>query len=146
MKREWNPVGQWYLRRDTQEMLQVLDYDAESGIIGVQTFDGDLDEIEEESWRALALEPAEPPEDWTGALDNLEEEDIDEFVMASDSQSIEPFTDYREPWEDILAEEAMATDLEERKGQRESADGEWMTQAVRPDDRSFKTVPARAGV
>ena len=27
MKREMNPVGQWYLRPDTQELFQVVDWD-----------------------------------------------------------------------------------------------------------------------
>jgi hypothetical protein len=53
MKFHWSLVGQWYLRRDTREMLQVLDYDEESGIIGVQNFDGDLDQFDDDCWRAL---------------------------------------------------------------------------------------------
>ena len=40
-----NLVGQWYLRREVDEILQVIGYDERSGTIEIQTFDGDLDEI-----------------------------------------------------------------------------------------------------
>jgi hypothetical protein len=52
MKHAIYTVGHWYLREDTQEMLQVIDDDEQSGTIRVQLFDGSLDEIEPETWRA----------------------------------------------------------------------------------------------
>ena len=54
MKFHCSLVGQWYLRRDTYEMLQVLDYDEEAGTISVQNFDGDLDQFDDECWRGLS--------------------------------------------------------------------------------------------
>jgi hypothetical protein len=44
-----------YLRRDLHEIFQVTGYEERSGTIEIQTFDGDLDEIEEQNWRALRL-------------------------------------------------------------------------------------------
>src|SRR5205085_1014714 len=86
MKRGMNLVGQWYLRPDTQELFQVLDCDDRSGAVRIQMFDGSLDELEEESWRAMAPEPVEPPEDWTGPLDNLENDELDELGLEPDSR------------------------------------------------------------
>ena len=37
-------VGQWYLREDTQERFQVLDYDERAGTMRIQMFDGSLDD------------------------------------------------------------------------------------------------------
>lgn len=72
-----NPlVGQWYQRADKGEIFQVTGIDEESGTIEVQTFDGDLDEIDAESWRALPLTLAEQPEDWTGPVDDVEVDDL----------------------------------------------------------------------
>jgi len=69
-------VGQWYRRSDKGEIFQVTGYDKASGTIEIQTFDGDLDEIDEDAWRELPLGLAEPPEDWTGPVDDVERDDL----------------------------------------------------------------------
>lgn len=145
MKFHRSLVGQWYLRRDTYEMLQVLDFDEESGTISIQNFDGDLDQFDDECWRALPLEPAEPPKDWTGPLDNVEVEDPDEFVASGNSQPVEPFADYREPWENIVLEEAIVFDTEHEDFEREPADDSWMKQPIGPGAGALQTMSPRAG-
>lgn len=110
MKREVDFVGQWYLRPDTHETFQLIDWDDQSGTARVQMCDGSLDEIDADIWRALSPERVEAPEDWTGPLDSLEVGDLGEFVMESDEPSDEDyFRDDREPWESLLLEEAVAT-------------------------------------
>ena len=69
-------IGQWYSRWDKGEMFQVTAVDEPSGTIEIQSFDGELDEIDEESWSALPLGLAEPPEDWTGPVDDVEVDDL----------------------------------------------------------------------
>ena len=69
-------IGQWYTRWDKGEIFQVVGYDGASRTVEVQTFDGDLDEIDEESWAGLPLALAEPPEDWTGPVDEVERDDL----------------------------------------------------------------------
>ncbi len=69
-------VGQWYTRWDKGEIFQVTGYDEGSRCIEIQTFDGDLDEIDLETWSALPLAFAEQPEDCTGAVDNVEHDDL----------------------------------------------------------------------
>jgi hypothetical protein len=113
MKREMISVGQWYLRQDTHEMFQVVDCDDRSGTVRIQMFDGSLDEIEEDAWRALSPEPVEPPEDWTGPLDNLETDDLNEFGAETDAEPQDYFRDNREPWESLLDAEAMGIDGEQ---------------------------------
>jgi Family of unknown function (DUF6763) len=109
MKREIDSVGQWYLRPDTHETFQLIDWDDQSGTARVQMCDGNLDEIDEDSWRALSPEPVEAPEDWTGPLDNLESGDLDEFLSEPDEPPDEVyFRDDREPWEILMVEEEEA--------------------------------------
>lgn len=69
-------IGQWYTRWDKGELFQVVGYDPDSRTIETQTFDGDLDEIESETWVGLPLALAEPPEDWTGPVDDVERDDL----------------------------------------------------------------------
>ena len=112
MKREINSLGQWYLRPDTQELFQVVDCDEQSGAVRIQMFDGSLDEIDGDDWRALSAEPVEAPEDWTGPLDNLEIDDLDEFGAEAEALTEDCVSDDREPWESLLAAEAMGMDSE----------------------------------
>ena len=106
MKREVDSVGQWYLRPDTHETFQLIDWDDQSGAARVQMCDGSLDEIDEDAWRALSPERVEAPEDCTGPLDNVETADLEEFLSESEELSDEVyFRDDREPCEILLLEE-----------------------------------------
>ncbi|HEY6923777.1 MAG TPA: DUF6763 family protein [Steroidobacteraceae bacterium] len=109
MVRERIAVGQWYLRRDTRDVFQVVDRDEETGTVRIQMFDGSLDEVDEDMWQALLPEAVAAPEDWTGPLDNLETDDPEQFGAQSEEQWEESwFRDDREPWESLLVEDAVA--------------------------------------
>jgi hypothetical protein len=69
-------IGQWYTRSDKGEIFQVVGYDPSSRTIETQAFGGDIDEIDFETWAALPLAFAEPPEDWTGPVDDVERDDL----------------------------------------------------------------------
>lgn len=69
-------IGQWYARWDKGEVFQVIDVDEDSQTIEIQTFDGDLDELDRDTWSALPLALAAPPEDWTGPVDDVERDDL----------------------------------------------------------------------
>jgi hypothetical protein len=93
-------VGQWYLRWDKGEIFQVTGCDPSARTIEIQTFDGDLDEFDEETWATLPLGLAEPPEDWTGPVDEIEPDDLGysetEMTAADWAQPLEPFQPARE--------------------------------------------------
>jgi|SRR5581483_393131 len=109
MLREMSAVGQWYQRPDTWDVFQVVDWDDSMGAARIQMFDGSLDEIDEDTWRALSPRAVAAPKDWTGPLDNLETEDLEEYGTQSDDQWEENrFRDDREPWESLLVEDAVA--------------------------------------
>jgi hypothetical protein len=65
-------VGQWYAHRDKGQMFQVVAFDEDEGLIELQDFDGDVDEVDLDTWWEMPLEPAEPPEDFTGPVDDVE--------------------------------------------------------------------------
>ena len=69
-------IGRWYRHLGKGELFQVTGIDENSGTIEIQFFGGDLDEIEADGSDELALAPAEPPEDWTGAIDDVEADDL----------------------------------------------------------------------
>ena len=105
-------IGQWYTRWDKGEIFQVVGYDPDSRTIEAQTFDGDLDEIDLETWVGLPLAFAEPPEDWTGPVDDVERDDLgySETDMAGADwteplQSLRGEGEERRPGEEMLAAE-----------------------------------------
>jgi hypothetical protein len=70
-------VGQWYTRLDTKQTFLVTGYDDKSRTIETQAINGDLDEMDDEIWNVLPLAFAEPPEEWTEAIDDGEVLDAD---------------------------------------------------------------------
>jgi hypothetical protein len=87
-----NPrVGQWYTRQDTGQLFWVTHYDDHSGTVEIQMSDGDLDELEEETWQSLPLDLSEPAPDWTDPLAN---EDATEDERADSAEGS------GESWED----------------------------------------------
>lgn len=141
MKREITAVGQWYLRPDTQDLFQVIDCDERSGAIRIQMFDGSLDEIDEDTWRAWSAEAVAPPEDWTGPLDNWDIDDPDEFVR-DERPSEEAFRDDREPWESLLVEQAASVEAE--WADLEEDEGHWASALNRHRDPSREMSRHRA--
>ena len=98
-------IGQWYLRWDKGEVFQVTGRDERSRTLEFQTFDGDLDEVDEAAWAVLPLSLAEPPEDWTGPMDDVETDDLgySETGMTEEDWA-QPLRMAEEAWEDTQEE------------------------------------------
>lgn len=77
MARDYDPVqGQWYEDLEENEIFKVLSVDPDEEIIEIQYENGDIEEIDLDTWHELDLERAEEPEGW--ASDEEEGEDDDE--------------------------------------------------------------------
>ena len=107
-------IGHWYRHLDKGEVFQVVGFDEASSTIEIQSLGGDLDEIDTDSWSTLPLAPTEPPEDSSGAMDDVEREDLDyvdtESAAANWTQppaplGIEAWDDTRNSTSDELAEQ-----------------------------------------
>ena len=84
MARDYDPVqGQWYEDLEENEVFRVLSVDPDEEIIEVQYENGDIEEIDLDTWHELDLERAEEPEGWASDDDDDEEED-DEDVDEDD--------------------------------------------------------------
>jgi hypothetical protein len=72
-------VGQWY-RGNTNELFEVVAIDEHDQTIEIQFFDGTVAEMEFDAWNESLvdklIDPADAPEDWSGAVD-VEIEDLD---------------------------------------------------------------------
>jgi hypothetical protein len=79
--REYEPVvGQWYENVEESESFRVLSVDEDAELIEIEYLDGDVEEIDLETWQEFDLDKIEQPEGWTGsrAADEEEEEEEEE--------------------------------------------------------------------
>jgi hypothetical protein len=107
MNTELDPiVGSWYRHLDKGQLFRVVAFDEERGIVEIQHFDGDLEEIDASAWFDMEIEPAETPEDWTGPLDDVETDDLGLTETAMTG------ADWREPLQEVK------TDKEEWEDER----------------------------
>lgn len=79
MARDYDPVqGQWYEDLEENEVFRVLSVNPDEEIIEVQYENGDIEEIDLDTWHELDLEHAQEPEGWASDDDDEEDEEEDE--------------------------------------------------------------------
>lgn len=80
MGREYEPVaGKWYRDLEEDETFQVLSVDPDQELIEIQHLDGDIEEVDLDTWAEMDVEPGDEPEGWSGSGDDEDEdEDWDE--------------------------------------------------------------------
>ena len=79
MSRDHNPVpGKWYESLDDEEVFRVLSVDEDAELIELQYEDGDVEEIDYETWHELDLDLTEQPEGWSDDADEAAEDELDD--------------------------------------------------------------------
>ncbi len=76
MATESDPIiGNWYRHLDKGQCFQIVALDDSNSTVELQHFDGDLEEVELETWYTLDIEICEEPENWSGPIDIGETDD-----------------------------------------------------------------------
>ena len=87
MAREYEPVvGQWYENVEETESFRVLSVDEDAELIEIEYLDGDIEELDLETWRELDLDKIEQPEGWTGSRDGDDDDDEDDEDWDEDDE------------------------------------------------------------
>jgi len=77
--RDYDPVqGKWYEDLEENEVFKVLSVDPDQELVEVQYENGDIEEIDLDTWHELDLEQAQEPEGWASEDEDDEEEEDDE--------------------------------------------------------------------
>ncbi len=76
-------IGNWY-KADDGSSFEVIA--VEDDAIEIQYFDGGIEELDAATWREVAIEEIEPPEDWSGPFDDLEKDDMGYTDMDGDEE------------------------------------------------------------
>ncbi|MDH3514848.1 MAG: hypothetical protein OEM83_08270 [Gammaproteobacteria bacterium] len=109
-------LSRWYRHLDKGQQFFVAAIDDAEGTIEIQHFDGDVEEMDFDDWRELAIEPIETPEDWTGPMDDIERDDLGYTETGMTS----------EDWAEPLGEQGESTEIsaEEERGEEEEEEKE----------------------
>lgn len=79
MSRDFEPaVGQWYENAEENESFRVISVDEDAELVEIEYLDGDVEELDMDTWAEFDLEKTEVPEGWSGADLNADEDDDDE--------------------------------------------------------------------
>jgi hypothetical protein len=98
--RDYDPVqGKWYEDLEENEVFKVLSVDPDQELVEVQYENGDIEEIDLDTWHELDLEQAEEPEGW--ASDDEEEEDDEEEDEDEDDWDEDDDDDWDDEDEDL---------------------------------------------
>lgn len=68
-------IGHWYKNSEGQT-FEVVALDPDENLVEIQHFGGEIDELDFDSWDSLGIEGIVAPEDWTGAYDDMERDDL----------------------------------------------------------------------
>ncbi|MCX7055811.1 MAG: DUF6763 family protein [Pseudomonadota bacterium] len=91
-------VGQWYAHRDKGQMFQVVAVDEAQDAVEIQDSDGDVDELDLESWFAMTIELASAPENSTGPADDPDSSER-EYTLSADGGE----RDWRDPLDQLAS-------------------------------------------
>jgi len=96
MLNELDPrIDQWYAHLNKGQRFIVTAIDEAGNTVEVQHFDGDLEEFSLDDWHDLDIEVSEAPENWSGAFDVGEQDDLGTEVTDTSK------ADWSEPGEEI---------------------------------------------
>lgn len=78
MGRDYDPVaGQWYEDLEEEELFLVLAVDPDEELVKIQYENGDIEEIDLDTWHVLDLEKTTQPDGWSGSEVDADDEDED---------------------------------------------------------------------
>ena len=101
MSRDYEPVaGQWYENVQEEESFRVLSVDEDSERLEIEYLDGDIEEIDLETWREMDLERIEEPEGWSES-DDEEADDDEDWEEEDEDDDEDDDDDFDEDEDDV---------------------------------------------
>jgi hypothetical protein len=77
--RDYEPVaGQWYENVEEDDSFRVLSVDEDAELVEIEYLDGDIEEIDLDTWHEMDLERIAEPEGWAAEEDEDEDEEEEE--------------------------------------------------------------------
>ena len=101
MAREYEPVaGQWYENIDENESFRVLSVDEDSELIEIEYLDGDIEEIDLDTWQEFDLDKIAQPEGWSAPEAEDEEDEKDDKEEEDEEDDWDDDDEDDEDWDE----------------------------------------------
>ena len=101
MSRDYEPVpGQWYENLEDEESFRVLTVDEDSELVEIEYLDGEIEEIDLETWHEMDLEQTDEPEGWAESDDEDEDEEEEEDDEDEDDWDEDEDDEDDEDWDE----------------------------------------------
>ena len=72
-------VGSWYKCPEFPEIFEIVAIDSDEQLIEIQYFSSELEEIDQDTWKALPITEVAAPEDWSGPYE-MNREDLSSYL------------------------------------------------------------------
>ena len=106
MSRDYEPVpGQWYENLEDEESFRVLTVDEDSELVEIEYLDGEIEEIDLETWHEMDLEQIDEPEGWAESEEDDDEEEEEEEEDEDDEDDWDEDDEDDDDWDEDEEEE-----------------------------------------
>ena len=79
MSRDYEPVaGQWYENVEEDDSFRVLSLDPDTELVEIEYLDGEIEEMDLDTWHEMDLEKIAEPEGWASDDEDDDEEEDEE--------------------------------------------------------------------
>jgi hypothetical protein len=100
VSRDYEPTpGQWYENLEEEESFRVLSVDEDSELVEIEYLDGDIEEIDLETWHEMDLDLTEEPEGWAESEEE-DEEDEEDWEEDEDEDEEDDEDDDDDDWDE----------------------------------------------
>lgn len=94
MSRDYEPVpGQWYENLEDEESFRVLTVDEDSELVEIEYLDGEIEEIDLETWHEMDLDRTDEPEGWAESDEDDDEDEEEEEEEDEDEDEDDDWDD-----------------------------------------------------
>jgi hypothetical protein len=106
VSRDYEPVaGQWYENLEEEEQFRVLSVDEDSELVEIEYLDGDIEELDLETWHEMDLDKIAEPEGWSESDDEDDSDEDDDWDEEDDEDDDDDWDDDEDEDEDKEREE-----------------------------------------
>ncbi len=106
MSRDNEPVrGRWYENVEEEETFRVLSVDEDTELVEIEYLDGEIEEIDIDSWHEMDLEVTTEPEGWSDEDDEEDEKSKKEKEEEEEDEDDDDWDDDDDDDDDLDEEE-----------------------------------------
>ena len=73
-------IGQWYQNVEQGDLFEIVAIDEATSTLSIQYIDGEISELDTDSWYSQSMRSAAPPKDWTSPFEMEHQQEDDDLI------------------------------------------------------------------